>query len=592
MSGHSLRTMPTDPPAPGRPTRRVVTPDGYTLAVYETGAPEHPTVVLVHGYPDNHSVWDGVVAELADRFHVVTYDVRGAGASDQPSRRADYRLEHLTDDLRAVIDAVSPGTPVHLLAHDWGSIQAWSLVTTPDAAQRVRSFTSVSGPSLDHAGAWMSGLRRHPVAGVRQALESTYIGLFQVPKVPELLWRTGVIDRLLGGRGSSARRGPRLSAGRSLGDKINGLELYRANMIGRLGRPRPQRTEVPVQVIAPRGDSYVSPALQTEAPRPYTDTLFTREIPGGHWVVSSRPDVIARAFTELVEHVEHGGSARGLARAATSGPFAGALVLVTGGGSGIGRATALAFARAGADALVADIDLDAAEQTAAQVRELGREAHAHQLDVADTAQWEQFAATVAREHGTPDVIVNNAGIGMAGPMLDTGVADWERILGVNLWGVIHGCRLFGRQLVERGEGGTIVNVASAAAYAPSRTLPAYATTKAAVLMLSECLRAELAGAGIGVTAVCPGFIDTGITRSTVHVDADAAGQEDLRERSARSYRRRGYTAEKVAAQIVRAAAADRPQIAVSPEAKLLRGLGRHAPGLARRLARVDLRTLG
>lgn len=574
------------------PTRRVRTPDGYSLAVYETGAPENPTAVLVHGYPDNHSVWDGVVAELASRFHVVTYDVRGAGASDQPARRSDYELDHLTDDLRAVIDAVSPGTPVHLLAHDWGSIQAWSLVTTPDASERVRSYTSVSGPSLDHAGAWMRELHRHPVAGVRQALESTYIGLFQVPRVPEFLWRTGVIDRLLGGRGSSARRGPRLSAGRSLGDKINGLELYRANMASGLGRPRPQRTDVPVQVVAPRGDSYVSPALQTQAPKPYTDTLFIRGVPGGHWVVTSRPDVIARAFTELADHVDRGTSARGLTRAASDAPFADALVLVTGGGGGIGRATALAFARAGADLIVVDIDLDAAEQSAAQVRELGRTAHAHRLDVADADQWEQFAALVAGEYGTPDVIVNNAGIGMAGPMLDTGVADWDRILGVNLWGVIHGCRLFGRQLVERGEGGTIVNVASAAAYAPSRTLPAYATSKAAVLMLSECLRAELAGAGIGVTAVCPGFVDTGITRTTVHVDADGAAQEELRERSARSYRRRNYTPEKVAVQIVSAAAADRPQLAVSPEAKLLRGLGRYTPGLARRIARVDLRTLG
>ena len=124
---------------------------------------------------------------------------------------------------------------------------------------------------------------------------------------------------------------------------------------------------------------------------------------------------------------------------------------------------------------------------------------------------EKLAEKVATEYGVVDVLVNNAGIGLSGSFLDTTPEDWRKVLDVNLWGVIHGCRLFGRQMAERGQGGHIVNTASAAAYLPSRALPAYSTSKAAVLMLSECLRAELAGQGIGVSAICPGIVNTNIT---------------------------------------------------------------------------------
>ena len=101
------------------------------------------------------------------------------------------------------------------------------------------------------------------------------------------------------------------------------------------------------------------------------------------------------------------------------------------------------------------------------------------------------------EAGVPDVVVNNAGIAVVGPLLAHTEEDWQRIVGVNLLGVARGCRLFGAQMAERGTGGHLVNIASAAAFAPSASLPAYATTKAAVRMLSECLRAELAGPASG-----------------------------------------------------------------------------------------------
>ena len=223
--------------------------------------------------------------------------------------------------------------------------------------------------------------------------------------------------------------------------------------------------------------------------------------------------------------------------------------------------------------------------------DLGVGAWAYHLDVSDTSAWEQFAAQVRAEHGVPDIVVNNAGIGMSGPVLATSVDEWERILGINLWGVIHGSRLFGAQLVERGQGGHIVNIASAAAFTPSVTLPAYATTKAAVLMMTECLRAELDDAGIGVTAICPGFVDSDITRSTIYVGDDESTQAAKREHAAEAYRRRNYTPDRLARHIVRAVERNTPVAAVTVEAKVLHAVGRYAPPLARRFAKIDLNNL-
>jgi len=122
--------------------------DGVRLAVFEAGNPDGPVVVAVHGYPDNHAVWEGVAAQLGDEYRVVTYDVRGAGASDKPTGRAAYRIDRLGDDLAAVIDAVSPDAPVHLVGHDWGSMQLWEPLSHPRFADRVAGPRR--NPQLDH----------------------------------------------------------------------------------------------------------------------------------------------------------------------------------------------------------------------------------------------------------------------------------------------------------------------------------------------------------------------------------------------------------------------------------------------------------
>ena len=188
----------------------------------------------------------------------------------------------------------------------------------------------------------------------------------------------------------------------------------------------------------------------------------------------------------------------------------GKLLVITGGGSGIGRETALAFARCGAEVVLSDINVDAAKETAAMIDEAGGTAHAYQLDVADEAAVHAHAEEVAEKHGVPDILINNAGIGQAGPFLETPSKAFNRVMDINFYGVVNGCRAFGAKMVERGSGGHIVNLASMAAYSPLQSFTAYSTSKAAVFMFSDCLRAELARYGIGVSTICPGIVHTNI----------------------------------------------------------------------------------
>jgi NAD(P)-dependent dehydrogenase (short-subunit alcohol dehydrogenase family)/pimeloyl-ACP methyl ester carboxylesterase len=567
---------------------------GVRLAVVELGDRSAPTVVLLHGYPDTKEVWEEVAHALAARLHVVAYDMRGAGGSSAPSGAAGYDLERLVDDFAAVVDAVVPGRAVHLVGHDWGSIAGWEMVTSARLDGRVRSFTSISGPSLDHAGQWMRARLRRPTpralaALAGQARRSWYIAAFNLPLLPELAWRTvvarrwpQVLRRREGVHVTDGYPAPTLAA-----DAAHGVGLYRRNMRRRLRHPRSDAvTRVPVQLVIARRDHFVSPRLFDDLDR-WAPVLRRRSVDSGHWLPRTRPALLAGWIAEFVDEVEAGRATAAPSAGDPVRPFAGRLVLVTGAGSGIGRATALAFAEAGARVLAVDIDAAAAERTAELARLCGAPAWALTADVADAAAMEQLDRTVAADHGVVDVLVNNAGIGVAGRFLDTSVEEWRRVLDVNLWGVLHGCRLMGRRMVERGQGGHIVNVASAAAFSPSRTLPAYSTSKAAVLMLSECLRAELAPQGVGVTAICPGFVATSITRTTRFLGRSADEQERLRERSTRLYRRRNYPPERVAAAILRAVARDAAVVPVTVEARAMHLLSRAAPGVLRALAKLD-----
>ena len=259
----------------------------------------------------------------------------------------------------------------------------------------------------------------------------------------------------------------------------------------------------------------------------------------------------------------------------------GKTVLVTGSASGIGLETALAFARRGASLILCDLDEQGLASAADRVEALGSSVFTRRVDVSSEDEMREFAGEVHARVEAVDILMNNAGVAIGGPFLSTSLEDWNWILGINTMGVVHGCHFFIPNMVKRGRGGHVINVSSAAGYSASSVLAAYNATKFSVLGLSEALWEELHPHAIGVTAVCPGLIDTPITRN-----ARLVGEMDKpekREDMVQGYQKRGYLPDRVARNILKAVERNRLVAPISPEAWALYYLKRYAPWLLRRI---------
>lgn len=268
----------------------------------------------------------------------------------------------------------------------------------------------------------------------------------------------------------------------------------------------------------------------------------------------------------------------------------GKTALVTGAASGIGKATALALARRGANLVLCDVDEPGLETTAESIRGLGREVFYRRVDVASRHEMRAFAEAVHQRVAAVDILINNAGVGLGASFRDTPLEDWDWIIGINLMGVIHGCHFFVPPMIARGQGGHVVTVSSAAGYVATEPLCAYSTTKFAVLGFSEALRDELERYAIGVTAVCPGIINTPITR-TARLRGPGA-TEEARRRMVAFYERRNYTPERVAENILKAIQRNRAVAPISPEAWAMYYLKRLSPALLRKMNRWLARLAG
>jgi len=208
--------------------------------------------------------------------------------------------------------------------------------------------------------------------------------------------------------------------------------------------------------------------------------------------------------------------------------FADRVAVITGGGSGIGRALALAFAREGAHVVAADLDEAAMAETCGAVQALGRGALAVRTDVSDLAQVEVLADRAYRRFGVVHLLCNNAGVAVSGGLERATRQDWQWLIGVNLWGVIHGLLAFLPRMIAQGPGGHVLNTASMAGLVASQGLGVYNTTKYAVVGLSETLAKDLRPYGIGVSVLCPMGVATRIgeaERSRPAALRDPAGRE-------------------------------------------------------------------
>ncbi|NOY55555.1 MAG: SDR family NAD(P)-dependent oxidoreductase [Actinobacteria bacterium] len=238
--------------------------------------------------------------------------------------------------------------------------------------------------------------------------------------------------------------------------------------------------------------------------------------------------------------------------------FSGKVVALTGAASGIGRALAVRLGEEGADLALGDVDEAGLNETAKLV-DRSPKVTTHVVDVGDRHAVEAFALAVERRHGGVDVIVNNAGVGCVATVEDATYEDFDWVIGVNLWGVIHGVKAFLPLLRKRPEA-HIVNVASVNSFLPFPTSGPYNISKSGVEALSETLMEELSDTNVSVSCVYPGGVKTNISRNARHTSD---------EENVEFERRAMATPDQAARRIIRGIKKDRKRIVVGVDAKLM-----------------------
>lgn len=265
--------------------------------------------------------------------------------------------------------------------------------------------------------------------------------------------------------------------------------------------------------------------------------------------------------------------------------FTGKVVVITGAAHGLGEATAKAFAAREAKLALCDIDGEGLRQVKGVLEARGGEVMTDIVDVSQARQVEEFSERVYKEFGQVDVLVNNAGVVLAGRLEDMALEDWQWIMGINMWGVIHGSHFFYPRMLRRGSG-HIVNISSAAGLIPLPMLSAYSGTKSAVLSMTRVWRAEGAMHGVGFTAVCPGVMNTNVSKSVrICSGTQRKPPSQSQEKADRFLARERYDPAKVAEAIVRAVEKNKSVVPVGFETHLVDLTNR----LSRRLVDFVLR---
>jgi short-subunit dehydrogenase len=255
------------------------------------------------------------------------------------------------------------------------------------------------------------------------------------------------------------------------------------------------------------------------------------------------------------------------------------VAVITGGGSGIGQALAMQLGRQGCHLALVDIQRKGMRETRQRIDNDDIRVSEHIADVSDAAAMEALAASVMEHHGRVNLLFNNAGITIARRFEAHSLADWERIIGINVWGVIHGCHFFLPHLKQQAGAAHIVNLSSMVAFMGPPEQSSYAATKSAIKGLSESLWAELHGQGIGVTVVHPGAIRTNIMNEALR-DAE---DRDAFARTKAMVDRMAMPVDQAARKILKAVRRNRMRVLVGADAALFDGAKRTWPEWANRI---------
>lgn len=291
---------------PNLKTQKMIMADDVQLSVYEWGesSPELETIILIHGYPDDASVWDKMAAKLSHNFHVVSYDVRGTGNSTAPISSKGYEFQYLLSDLNYVISQVSPKRKVHLLGRDWGALQGWEAVFDHDLQTKIQSYTALA-PGLDHVGTWF---RQHLLSlqpqqqwkAIKQMISSSYMGFFNLPILPELSWNAFLNKHWTKLLSKIEDQQLQHSSSHQLRNGINGLELYRKNLFSSLISQKHRITQVPVHVLSMRHDPFVPQHFLLGIEDTVDGLYKNTEIEAGHWGILTKIELFIEPISTFI----------------------------------------------------------------------------------------------------------------------------------------------------------------------------------------------------------------------------------------------------------------------------------------------------
>ncbi|TGL49332.1 alpha/beta fold hydrolase [Leptospira wolffii] len=269
--------------------------------------PNRPTILFVHGYPDDHRTWSYQLEALKDEYNVAALDLRGSGKSDKPREQKAYNVRRIFEDLEAVIRFIGNEKPVHLVAHDWGALITWAFVADEKKSVWAKSYTAMGGPHpvLGQKNVFKMALSLNPVSlfkALSQARRSWYILYFQLPFFPEWIWKTfsGFFWNLamnLGGvpKGDALRQKTKAEI---VNSSVSTINLYRELLRGER-YPVPEHIKIPVQVLIPLKDFAIRPELYGLHEK-ICDSYKEYSYDSNHWIQRVHPEIVNERIREFV----------------------------------------------------------------------------------------------------------------------------------------------------------------------------------------------------------------------------------------------------------------------------------------------------